>query len=63
MFDKDALDALFRELDDSYAGTPDYDLLLRDAHLGIALSGAGRELEGQIDRRAVALIEKHRGGE
>ena len=42
---------------------PEYDLLLRDAHLGIALSDAGREFKGQVDQRVAALIEKHRGGE
>ncbi len=63
MIDKDALDALFKELDDSYAGTDDYEQLLRDAHLGIALSDAGRELGGQVDGRIAVLIEKYRGGE
>ena len=62
-FNKDALDALFKELDDGYAGTPDYDQLLRDAHLGIALSDAGRDLAGQVDGRIATLIEKHRGAE
>ena len=61
-FDKDALDGLFKELDDRYAGTPDYDQLLRDAHLGIALSDAGRAFAGQVDEQIAALIEKHRGG-
>lgn len=63
MFDKDALDALFKELDDSYAGTDEYDQLLRDAHLGIALSDAGREFAGKVDGRIAALIEKHGGAE
>ena len=49
MFQKPALDALFDELDNRYAGTSDYDQLLRDAHLGIALSDAGREYESQVD--------------
>ncbi len=62
-FDKDALDGLFKELDDRYAGTPDYDQLLRDAHLGIALSDAGRELAGQVDERIAALIGQHGGAE
>ena len=63
MFYKDALDALFKELDDGYVHTPEYDLLLRDAHLGIALSDAGREFKGQVDQRVAALIEKHRSAE
>ena len=63
MIDKDALDALFKELDEGYAGTPEYDQLLRDAHLGIALSDAGRDLAGQVDGRIAVLIEKHRDGE
>lgn len=62
MINKNALDALFKELDEGYAGTPEYDQLLRDAHLGVALSDAGRELAGQVDARIAVLIEKHRGG-
>ena len=62
MFQKDTLDALFAELEDSYAQTSDYDQLLRDAHLGIALSDARRDFDGQVDERVAALIEKHRDG-
>ena len=47
MFQKDTLDALFAELEDSYAQTSDYDQLLRDAHLGIALSDASRISTGR----------------
>ncbi len=61
MFQKDTLDALFAELEINYGQTTEYDQLLRDAHLGIALSDAGREFDGQIDDRVVALIERHRG--
>ena len=61
MFQKDTLDALFAELEINYGQTTEYDQLLRDAHLGIALSDAGREFYGQIDDRVVALIERHRG--
>ena len=60
MFQKDALDALFNELDTRYAETPDYDQLLRDAHLGIALSDAGREYESQVDDRVATLIGVHK---
>ena len=61
MFQKDTLDALFAELEINYGQTTEYDQLLRDAHLGIALSDAVRESDGQIDDRVVALIERHRG--
>ncbi|MCY4476146.1 MAG: hypothetical protein OXC83_12040 [Chloroflexi bacterium] len=60
MFQKDTLDALFADLEVSFASTADYDLLLRDAHLGIALSDAGRDFDAQVDQRVAALIEKHR---
>ncbi len=60
MFEKPALDALFGELDDRYKGSTDYDQLLRDAHLGIALSDAGRGFDEEIDRRVVELIERYR---
>ncbi len=60
MFQKDALDALFNELDTRYAGTADYDQLLRDAHLGIALSDAGREYESEVDDRVATLIASHK---
>ena len=60
MFQKDALDALFSELDSRYRSTPDYDQLLRDAHLGIALSDAGRDFESQVDERVAMLITAHK---
>lgn len=63
MFDKQTLDALFDELERGYIQTSDYDRLLRDAHLGIALSDAGRQFQGQVDDRVAALIEKHRTGD
>jgi len=63
MFQKDALDALFNELDNRYAGTADYDQLLRDAHLGIALSDAGREFESEVDDRVATLIATHKAGD
>ena len=62
MFEKAALDALFGELEVSYGGSGDYDQLLRDAHLGIALSDAGKDLGSELDSRVVDLIEKHRVG-
>ncbi len=60
MFDKPALDALFADLDGRYKNTPDYDQLLRDAHLAIALSDADREYESQIDERVATLIQQHK---
>lgn len=60
MFEKDHLDALFAELDSEWRGSADFDQLTRDAHLGIALSDAGRSLEERIDPRVVALIDKHK---
>ncbi|MDE0204460.1 MAG: hypothetical protein OXP66_00305 [Candidatus Tectomicrobia bacterium] len=60
MFDKDRLEALFAELDVEWRGSADFDHLTRDAHLGIALSDAGRSLEDRIDPRVVALIDKHK---
>ena len=61
MFDKKRLDAFFDELKQEWRGKPPYEQLLRDAHLGIALSDAGRPL-GDIDPRVIALIEKHKPG-
>ena len=63
MFQKDALDALFNELDNRYAGTADYDQLLRDAHLGIALLDAGRDYEPEVDDRVATLIASHKAGD
>lgn len=60
MFEKDHLDALFAELDSEWRGSGDFDQLSRDAHLGIALSDAGRPLEDRIDSRVIALIDKHK---
>ena len=60
MFDKVRLDALFAELDNEWRGTADFDRLTRDAHLGIALSDAGRSLEERIDPRVIDLIDRHK---
>ena len=60
MFEKNHLDALFAELDTEWRGSADFDQLTRDAHLGIALSDAGRSLEERIDPRVIALIDKHK---
>ena len=60
MFERPALDALFVELDECYKGSADYDQLLREAHLGIALSDSGRDFDGEVDWRVAELIVKHR---
>ena len=59
MFEKPHLDALFGELDQQWRGKPEFEKLSREAHLGIALSDAGRELS-KIDSRVAVLIEKHK---
>jgi len=60
MFEKAHIDALFGELERQWQGSPEFDRLARDAHLGIALCDAGRPLKDRIDPKIVALIEKHR---
>ena len=62
MFKKEQLDALFAELKRRWHGEPDYERLVRDAHLGIALFDAGRPLVDELDARVVALIEEHAPG-
>ena len=59
MFQKNQIDSLFQELDGAFRDEPDYERLLRDAHLGIALTDAGRALNPEIDSRIVALLDKH----
>ena len=58
MFDKESLEALLEELRDEFELEPEWEDIQRDAHLGVARSDAGVDLEG-IDARVVALIEKH----
>ena len=60
MFEQAHLDALFGELERQWLGSPEFERLSRDAHLGIALSDAGRPLKDRIDPKIVAMIEKHR---
>ena len=59
MFKKPDLDALYEELNNDWKGKPEYEQLLRDAHLGIAYSDSGRPLD-DIDSRVASLIERHR---
>ena len=60
MFQKDTLDTLFAELETSYGQSAEYEQLLRETHLGIALSDAGRDFDEQVDQRVSSLIKKHR---
>ena len=60
MFDKPALDKLFDDLKGKYGNDPEWETIMRDAHLGIARSDAGVDL-GSIDARVVAVI-KAQGG-
>ena len=59
MFREEHLESLFDELNREWKGKPEYEDLIRDAHLGIALSDAGRALADDLSPIAVALIEKH----
>jgi hypothetical protein len=59
MFEKTHLEALFGELERQWRGSPEFDRLSRDAHLGVALRDAGRPLD-RIDPRVVTLIEKYK---
>ena len=60
MFQKDTLDTLFAELEINYGQSAEYEQLLRETHLGVALSDAGRDFDGQVDQRVSSLIKKHR---
>ena len=57
MLERLQLDAIFKDLEDSWVDHSDYEHLVRDAHLGIAYFDAGKKLVG-IDRRIVDLINK-----
>lgn len=59
MFEKNQLDNLLEELNRNFLDEPDYERLLRDAHLAIALADAGRALTPEIDTRVAALLERH----
>ena len=61
-FLKGHLDALYGDLNGAWKGTDEYEQLLRDAHLGIALHDAGQPLLGRIDERIAALIDRHKPG-
>lgn len=59
MFQKTQIESLFEELEKQWRGHLEFDHLSRQAHLGIALTDAGRPLD-RIDGRVVTLIEKHK---
>ena len=59
MFKKEQLDPFFDELMKEHKGTPEWEKIVRDAHLGIALHDAGSPLNG-IDPVVVGLIDKHK---
>ena len=61
MFSKEQIEGLFGELKRDYGMEPDWELIFRDAHLGVAYSDANTELK-DLDPRVVAVIEKHRAG-
>ena len=60
MFEKSDLDALFGDLEGSHGDSTDYDRLLKQTHLAIALSDAERPLDDQFDPVVVDLVEKHK---
>lgn len=57
-FDNGRLEALFEELRGQWWDEPEYEQLLRDTHLAIALVEAGRTLGDDVDPRVVDLITK-----
>jgi len=59
MFEKAHIDAVFAEIERDWRGKPEFELISREAHLGIALFDASRPLD-KIDSRVVALINKHK---
>ena len=58
-FDREALEALFDELQREWQGKHELDRLIRDAHLAIALHDADRPLGEDIDPWVAALIQRH----
>ena len=60
MFQKAQLEKLFEELRTEWHGVAEYEKLVRDAHLAIARSDAGKPLGEDIDVRVSALIENRR---
>jgi len=59
LFQKSDLDKLFDDLEGSHSQTDDYDRLLKQAHLAIALFDAKRPLDDQFDPIVVDLVARH----
>ena len=59
-FRRRELDALFEVLRTEWGDAPDFEQLVRDTHLGVALSDAGRPLSGKVDDRVADLVERYR---
>ena len=57
---KTDLDAFFAALKQQLGQVPEFEELVRDAHLAIALSDAGRPLGGNIDPQVARLVDKYR---
>jgi hypothetical protein len=64
MFDKSSLESLFDELRDEFELEPDWEEIQRDAHLGVAYADSGMldERKGNLDSRALELVNKHNPG-
>ncbi len=60
MFDRAAADALFDELRREWKGSPEYERLVRDAHVAIARFDASRPIGSEVTRPVIELIERHR---
>ena len=58
-FDRDALDGLFQELESANGASSEYERILRDAHMGVALFDGGHDVAERIDSRAATAIKKH----
>jgi hypothetical protein len=59
-FDKPKLDGFFGDLRERFGNEPDWEDILRDAHIGVARNDAGVEL-GELDRRVLDAISRHAG--
>ena len=58
VFSKQQLEELFAQLKRDWGYVPEWEKILRDAHLGVARADAGAPL-GDIDPRVVAMIERY----
>ena len=59
-FDKERLDALYADLRGQWWAKPEYEQLLRDTHLAVALADAREQPGLDIDPRVAELVSKHR---